>query len=194
MNIQYDFDEFFSSALAIESYAPHSLHFSYNIFLDYFSKPRSPTEVYAAAYMVYGWMPTMLRLKGPTEQILFLYEHSARLQVTPNILSECSKTMNNSVVGSSKFMHFIQPTYYPIWDSRVYRALFSQQPHPYRVEDPSLYFDYLELVHQLCKDPRFLRLHQRVQDEAGYPLSGCRVAELCLYALGSKKTKKDVKS
>lgn len=193
MTIPCNSDELLNRFLNLGSYASKNLHFSYKLFFDYFSIPRSHSEIYLGAYMVYGWMPTMLRLKGPAEYILWLHDRALEKKLSPQLLSLYSKAINNSIVGSSKFVHFVNPHYYPIWDSRVYRTLFSKEPHPYRVEDPNLYFDYIDFVHQLCKHPLFGVLQKQVSEEAGYPLLGPRVIELCLYSVGGKPNKKEKK-
>jgi len=77
------------------------------------------------ACAVYGWMPTILKgskiqelgsafslkkiksIKSWEEAELFLLEID---DVAP---------INNSWVGTSKFLHFLNPDIFPIWDSRV---------------------------------------------------------------------------
>ena len=142
--------------------------------------------------MVYGWMPTMLRFKGPLKPLLSLAELARRGPGKPHdetlaaLLGEASKTLNNSVVGTTKLLHFLRPELYAIWDSRVYRALFDQTPHPYRVENPDIYPAYLHWLGRMTKEKRFGTLKKKFEAEAGYPVTGLRAAEATLYCLGER--------
>jgi hypothetical protein len=77
------------------------------------------------ACAVYGWMPTILR-DSKLEKI----ESVTPLQTVKGIKSweEAEKFLskidndapiNGSWVGASKFLHFLNPEIFPIWDSRV---------------------------------------------------------------------------
>ena len=50
---------------------------------------------------------------------------------------------NNSLVGVSKLLHFIQPEKYAIWDSRVFRFLSGNEPHVSIFKQPETYLSYL---------------------------------------------------
>lgn len=178
-----------SKADLIVEFAPRTIHLSYQLFVNFFKGDLSDDKILSGAYMVYGWMPTMLRLKGPKEPVLEL-AYVARFGAVDLVLLEsCARTLNNSLVGTTKLLHFIAPDIYPIWDSRVYRALYGKSPHPYRVENPMSYFEYLDW----CKDFEaicgFAQLKGRFESEAGYYVSNKRVTEAVLYALGPKPKK-----
>ena len=88
---------------------------------------------------VYGWMPTILDNMGYTEENNKEWEKKICLSVKNIIdndgdLDNCSddfdnlKTfVNNSYVGLSKFLHFLLPDKFAIWDSNVYIALLGWQ-------------------------------------------------------------------
>jgi hypothetical protein len=179
-------NQILEKAYSIKQFVPPTIHFSYKLFLDYFEGPLSPQKVYTGAYMVYGWMPTMLRIKGPTEPIyeLALAGRSGNVGVLE--LQNCATSLNNSLVGTTKLLHFVAPEVYPIWDSRVYRALFGKKPHPYRVEDPHLYLHFLEWAELFELLPGFSDIKARYEEEAGYCVSAKRVVEVILYSLGAK--------
>jgi hypothetical protein len=139
--------------------------------------------------MVYGWMPTMLRLKGSVDSVYKAAYAAREGRLNPEIIDACSATLNNSLVGTTKLIHFIAPTLYPIWDSRVYRALYGKRPHPYRVEDSITYMRYLDWVCDFEEQSQFLDLRLRFEEEAGYSVSSKRVADAVLYALGPKPSK-----
>lgn len=77
------------------------------------------------ACAVYGWMPTILR-----DSKIKKIESVTPLQTVKEINSwkEAEKFLskiddvapiNGSWVGTSKFLHFVNPAIFPIWDSRV---------------------------------------------------------------------------
>lgn len=82
------------------------------------------------ALMVYGWMPTMLRVYGRGPGPL---ENCPRNLNWDGIISklnggdprsfEADRFLNNSFVGTSKFLHFCWPEYFAIWDRNVHVAL-----------------------------------------------------------------------
>jgi hypothetical protein len=53
------------------------------------------------------------------------------------------RAFNNSLVGTSKLLHFIHPKQYAIWDSWVFRFLNNEEPHKYKLEKPKTYLEYL---------------------------------------------------
>ena len=91
------------------------------------------------ALAVYGWMPTILDNMGYTEENNKEWEKEICSSVKKIInedgdLNKCSKDfdnlkafVNNSYVGLSKFLHFLLPDKFAIWDSNVYIALLCCQ-------------------------------------------------------------------
>ncbi len=51
---------------------------------------------------------------------------------------------NNSLVGTSQLLHFINPKQYAIWEQPCFRFLNNVEPHKYRLEKPRAYIEYLE--------------------------------------------------
>lgn len=82
-------------------------------------------EAVAILHMVYAWMPTMLRPIAPhsSEQRINLLEILTKAKggdvLSANELADVQKFANRSIVGASKLLHVLNPTKYPIWDSRV---------------------------------------------------------------------------
>ena len=87
--------------------------------------------VVAGAYAVYGWMPTIMQngvnrtawattredlgqLRNATNWI----DAEVILRKAPSILT----LVNGSIVGTSKFLHFLNPEIFPIWDSKIGRV------------------------------------------------------------------------
>jgi hypothetical protein len=116
---------------------PHSYRVSYSALCDLFRR-HVRVEVYetclAGANAVYGWMPTILRT-FPAEHERPAYapkigalaaascweEAAAALQAQPEV--DVLRLCNNASVGASKFLHFLNPNVFPIWDSNIQAVL-----------------------------------------------------------------------
>jgi hypothetical protein len=114
---------------------PYSM--AYRALRSHFSGVRRMTW-YAAVlglHIVYGWMPTMPKLGS-----IMRWDKVRRDQLT-NALTKATlghvltdgdlRTLrafcNNSMTGASKLLHFLSPSKFPIWDSRVARVFLN---HP----------------------------------------------------------------
>lgn len=77
-----------------------------------------------SSHFIYGWMPTILNidLKSINEVLRLLNEVKSGKLLTVEELMILKKCINNSLVGLSKLLHFINPRSYAIWDSRIFRT------------------------------------------------------------------------
>ena len=109
---------------------PNNYRISYWPFVDLFSnyaQTDNRSSLIAAAHAVYGWMPCILKSVQLNDAICeFLYElrnSECPLQVIENLNEEQKgsylRFVNGSVIGTSKFLHFLIPNFAPIWDRRV---------------------------------------------------------------------------
>jgi hypothetical protein len=57
-------------------------------------------------------------------------------------------TINNSLVGLSKLLHFINPVVYAIWDSRIYRNT-TDKKSSYGIGNTQLYLNYLSKLNEI---------------------------------------------
>lgn len=162
---------------------------SYPYLLEYFSSKQffDAGDVVRGAHMVYGWMPTILELypeQGNTgleaaAQTVFKAKVGAVLNFQE--IEGLASLINNSLVGASKLLHFVAPTHYPIWDSKVYSFVHEERPHPYRVNSVVKYQEYVELLKDLTNNPRFQKFHASVQNKLGYKVSPVRALELVMF-------------
>jgi hypothetical protein len=154
-----------------------------------FSNPR---ELLAASFAVYGWMPTILKR---FEKLDLLSKFI--LQIQPLSLAEGIKVvreeatdnggqalqaLNNSVVGTSKLLHFVRPDLFPIWDSRIAKLFgFANGRH----NTPGAYLGYFELLHAWCSSGHTFpdTLHNILTHDSpeGDPISQIRLTEYCLF-------------
>ena len=167
---------------------------AYNEFLEYFKNIDKLTNhnTIIGISFTYSWMPTILdfrsdKLKEATEILNYAKQGSRPGLTELDVLKSC---FNNSLVGSSKLLHFINPEKFAIWDSRVYRYLFNQEPHSYRVENNNTYLDYLFFCNYLTESTFITELQKVVEDKVGYKLTSMRVIELIFFYNGAKTSQK----
>ncbi|MFZ4262084.1 hypothetical protein ACFRAE_08575 [Sphingobacterium sp. HJSM2_6] len=98
---------------------------SYIHFLKYFDDIDIINEhhFYIATGFIYSWMPTILKTVLCNEGVLdILNKIKAGYDVNEGDLTALTLSVNNSLVGVSKLLHFIAPSQYAIWDSRVCKS------------------------------------------------------------------------
>ncbi len=124
---------------------------------------KSAVAAVALLLAVYGWMPTMVnshRLAefGDLEANLFIPAGNCQNPAEAVALIEELETplVNNSWIGTSKFLHFLKPTMFPIWDSRVATARGYDYRNKYNTLEA--YAAFLEYAHQRVGDPAIEQL------------------------------------
>lgn len=147
----------------------------------------APQDVVLGAHMVYGWMPTVLGLDTGAVRGFSLQQAAKLLTVAKSRdldsdeLSSLRGLINNSIIGVSKLLHFVEPTRYPIWDSRLYRFCFGRRGYEYQVNSVKQYLSYRTGMIALLSHPRFPKFHASVNAKVGYPVSGLRALELMMF-------------
>ena len=96
-------------------------------------------------------------------------------------LATLKSSFNNSLVGTSKLLHFINPKQYAIWDSRVFRFLNNEEPHKYKLEKPKTYIEYIEFVEKLKNDEYFDAFYLLMKQKVGYEITEYRALELAFF-------------
>lgn len=164
----------------IESYPYLCSHFSGKAVI-------VPQDVVLGAHMVYGWMPTVLGLDMRAVRGFSLLQAAELLTVAKKRdldrgeLSSLKGLINNSIVGVSKLLHFVEPDRYPIWDSRLYGFCHTRKGHAYQINCVDAYLSYRSKLVALMSHPRFPGFHANVNAKVGYPVSGVRALELMMF-------------
>jgi len=170
----------------------HNYHKSYRCFVEYFKHLDTIKEdnFVIAANFTYGWMPTILNFKPDSVSKVEFGGVLALLNKAkgPNRLSEDDvvkvKTLvNNSIVGTSKLLHFINPEVYAIWNTHVCRFVTGKDSH-YQVEKVKIFIKYLEECNSLTKSSALKEAQEIFNDELGYKVSAMRVLETMMFTLG----------
>ena len=159
---------------------------SYPYFLNYFQNLESINleNLVIGISFTYSWMPTILKalnLKNTEEVLFILNEVKKGKLIDEQQLTTLKTTFNNSLVGTSKLLHFINPKQYAIWDSRVFRFLNDVEPHKYRLEKPRAYIEYLNLIEELKNEKAFTAFFELMKQKVGYDITEYRALELAFF-------------
>ena len=176
--------------------------------------------------IIYSWMPTILNfskgsdddekanthLKECIKALKFIKKEIAgdfvKLLNNPEFYTkdkEChintlTSFINNSIVGTSKFLHFSFPDKFPIWDSRVERAtrfikkdgkpelIKDVKKNDYQTNKVDNYIAYCKAVNELIsKYPAFLKDIDGKLDGGKKETTPIRKIENALFIIGGKK-------
>jgi len=139
--------------------------------------------IIAVAHMVYGWMPTILTFDREKLKNISLHGKINNGSIDRLFLTNMKGAVNNSIVGVSKLLHFLNPDVYAIWDSRVYHAIFKKNPYGYRVNNVEIYIQYIVKMRALIESKEIDSIQKRLI-ELGYcseEASKMRCLELILF-------------
>jgi len=185
-------DNDFNSASA-ETFSTYDFSYKYllEIFKDLTTKGDLKQWLIGGSSIIYSWMPTILHfskdsdknekkvnthLEKCIEALKFIKKEIAgdfvKLLNNPAFYTkdkEChintlTSFINNSIVGTSKFLHFSFPDHFPIWDSRVEKATRFDVKNPtsplnksnHRTKKVDNYIAYCKAVYDVRKDTNFL--------------------------------------
>lgn len=167
---------------------------SYPEFISYFKgiKKIEKHHLVIASHFVYGWMPRTLTLKYTEESLPKLLKllndakdkNADRLNKKEiETIKEC---VNNSLVGTSKLLHFINPHKYAIWDSKIFKNLTGKSQ--YGINKIENYFCYLDMVDEISKhkeDKDYQEVQKSIRKKLGYPedfeITPMRLIELVIF-------------
>ena len=175
-----------SKTIKFESFGTYN--HSYQEFVKFFKKnPIDEHSLILGCYFTYGWMPTILKNFDGT-----LIDHSIIASLNgvkdgKKLDSESLKTLktivNNSIIGASKLLHFINPKLYPIWDSRVCNFIYNKKYHDF-VNNISTYKKYVSKVEELLLDKKIIKMCKDVRSKLkdhDHKLTNIRVIELIMF-------------
>jgi hypothetical protein len=127
-------------------------------------------------------MPTIFDFRSDNfdEAVAILNEAKNGNKPTTDNLVLLKGLLNNSLVVTTKLLHFINPDNFAIWDSRVYRYLTNQVPHDNRIGNCYTYLDYLAFCDYLTKQKEFNSCRKTIEKQVGYSMKSFSVAELVM--------------
>lgn len=172
---------------------------SYFEFLKYFENKTEITyhDLVISSHFTYGWMPTIINLdKNFTEDTrIILNKILDNYEINNDEYLTLVKCINNSIVGVSKLLHFIQPKKYPIFDSRIKNyfktnnLLHSVYKHTTTKEkDIFQYQIFRSLCMEIICNDRFKRLQENTISKLGInkELTPMRLLENLFFYFGKR--------
>jgi hypothetical protein len=159
---------------------------SYPHFVNYFKNLQTIDleNLIIGISFTYSWMPTILKsikLTNVEKAISILNEVKNGKKINEEQLAILKGVFNNSLVGTSKLLHFINPKQYAIWDSRVFRFLYNEAPHKYKLEKPKVYIEYIEFIENLKTEKSFETFYRLMKQQVGYEITEYRALELAFF-------------
>jgi hypothetical protein len=154
-----------------------------------FVRPDDYPTVLAGAYATYGWIPTIMKpgVDKTTwcncENYLGTLQAAADWTEAEVVLSEAPEIltlMNGSLIGTSKFLHFLNPKIFPIWDLNIGRVFYALPQDV--VEKKEDYFKYCSVIDKAIRDK--LLYPEAYVDFVGSDVSEVRKLELLLFLYG----------
>jgi hypothetical protein len=130
------------------------------------------------ATATYGWMPRVVRI-DPTYVQSALEAVNQALAVRHDTISEVDvmsiAECLHSLVGASKVLHFVNPTVFPIWDSRIEGLRLGRKPSQIHMDNPEKLYSYISNVHEILQDERFSEFHRDFQLSFERRLLACHI-------------------
>lgn len=167
---------------------------SYPHFLSYFKGLEKLVDhnIVIGIHFTYGWMPTMFDFRSDKSQDVLKILQSAKEGRVPDIedLIILKEYFNNSLVGTSKILHFINPVKFAIWDSLVYEYLTGIPGEHELLTVYTSYQDYLKFCNYITSKPDFSPLKKSIEEKVGYEMTKFRAVESIMYHYMKKKPKR----
>lgn len=144
-------------------------------------------DLVVGANFTYGWMPTILNFKSDefSAAVSILNEAKRPERISDESIQTLKKLINNSLVGVSKLLHFINPEVYAIWDSRVCNFLTGKS-YSDKVQKIELFWSYLDLCNRVSSEPEFNAIHEQYIKKTGFQITHMRTVEQIMFICGKE--------
>ena len=124
------------------------------------------------AHIVYGWMPTILQNLTFDDHIndhLIAARQINDFQSAFNLVDGLETSpINNSWVGLSKVLHFINPEFFPIWDSVVAKH-FGVSNH--KIKQKKIYTKYMKFISENLEFKSVSTVQNLFEKRANYTIA-----------------------
>lgn len=163
---------------------------TYPEFLKYFSSLEriERHHLIISSHFVYGWMPTIIHLDlKDIDQILLLLNAVKSKQIlNREEIQKLKSCINNSLVGLSKLLHFINPINYAILDRRIFKYITDKKSQ-YGIDKAENYLAYLESLKNIIAHKDYEDLHKLIENKFDYAISPMRAIEILMFETGRQK-------
>jgi hypothetical protein len=162
----------------------------YSALLEFVSRAaasRDEVSLMGIAHTIYGWMPTMLAFDDKAVVPEF-WANTEAGSLDVAFLEPLKKAVNNSVVGASKVLHFLNPEAYAIWDSRVFRGITSLPGYDSQVNRIERFVEYTQWIREFSAGDRVRKLMEVMVSRrlVKGTTSRLRAVELCLFCMDQR--------
>lgn len=151
-----------------------------------------------SSYFTYGWMPTILKKfdtkNNMKQSIDVLNKVKKSIEIDESEYDTLVKCINNSIVGVSKMLHFINPQQYPIFDSRIKKYFKTNNllksiwkpTYQYNNNNILQYQLYRDICLEIIKNDRFEKVYNESVQKLGLDkeLTKMRVLENMFFTFG----------
>lgn len=191
MNIHLNFDVFKKEALDFELSVDNSYSISYIEFVNYFENIKGEIKEHhliISSHFVYAWMPTIinLNLQDIDKTLALLNKAKSDTILDNEEIQYLIVTINNSLIGLSKLLHFINPSKYAIWDSRIFRFVTGKKS-TYGINNPKTYKSYLSIIDSIATNKGYPELHKKIKGNYNYEISPMRAIEVVVFEADRKR-------
>ena len=169
---------------------------TYPAFIHYFQEIQiiEPHHLIIAANFTYGWMRTALTFKSQNisnsrfkddigAAVKILNRAKSEGKISDDELMTLKRLLNNSMVGTSKLLHFVNPKSFCIWDNKVYKYIHKKDLLAHR-QTPQNYLEDLKACREVVNQKnraKFRRVHASINQALGYSVSPIRAAEIVMF-------------
>lgn len=192
---------------------------SYSVFLKFFQdngENMDDDKLIILSHIIYSWMPTIITLHTTIQSkekeeiniltdVIKILDKARKDDQLLNIqeLSILKECINNSMVGSSKMLHFTAPEKYPIWDSRILRYVTTEKTSSvtekfstYGIDNPALYLEYTNKLQEIAASDKYKEIKSafyekiegsKLKDYLNNDLSRIRIMEMIMFEADKKK-------
>ena len=180
------------SEVEIESFIHSSENYlpQYKALVGLGAAVQNAEEAVSLALAVYGWMPTILRSLEISDEQLKRVKRVSDIDSGIGVIREFNAPpVNNSWVGSSKFLHFLNPQVFPIWDSHIARAFGLSRRDQY--ESSAQYASYMDAMRELLPAgiDSISQTTGRIKIQFGYEISPLRALEFLIFSSSRNRRK-----
>lgn len=165
---------------------------SYCALLNYFTDKNELTKdhIIVGAHAIYGWMPKILRIDIKESNINALNQVKQGIELSSEQLDNLKNSIGNSIIGVSKLLHFIGPSQYPIYDTHLYKHLYTKNKgHYYQVNKIEVYQNYTKEMRIAAETEQGDVIKNLVKSRLKYDVTHIRAIELAMFYMQKGKPK-----
>ncbi len=181
---------------------------TYPYFIKYFDEIEGDIQnehFVIGSHFVYGWMPTILKkinYEGIVDVVKILNKSKNNIEyLNEGELEVLKNSINNSIVGASKLLHFISPGKYPIYDSRIFRYIKKAKIIPkFKIEVNNVdnYLMYLDIMKELINNEdiktKVISIIKNNEVFRNNKISDLRALELLMFETDKKTNSKETET